>query len=150
MGANEERIIVGVDGSSGSMAALRWALRYADRSGGSITALISWAHPTTYGLGAPMPQEDLDQAAQTALSKVVNESTSELRSQSPVEQKVVRGQPAQALVDEAGNADLLVVGSRGHGGLVGAVLGSVSQHCVNHSPCPVVVVRHSANERQPD
>jgi len=142
MTGNGERILVGVDGSQGSTAALRWALRYAGNCGGNVTALIAWAHPATYGLGAPMPEEDVDKAAQIALSNAVTESTSELHSEVPVAQEVVRGPAARALVDEAAAADLLVVGSHGHGGFFGAMLGSVSQQCVHHAPCPVVVVRH--------
>jgi nucleotide-binding universal stress UspA family protein len=54
---------------------------------------------------------------------------------------VVNGHPAQALIDAANGADLLVVGSRGHGTFAEALLGSVSQHCVHHAPCPVLIVR---------
>ncbi|HTZ07910.1 MAG TPA: universal stress protein, partial [Acidimicrobiales bacterium] len=60
----------------------------------------------------------------------------------PVRLVVREGHPAPVLIDEAGGADLLVVGSRGHGAFMGMVLGSVSEHCVSHAPCPVVVVRH--------
>jgi nucleotide-binding universal stress UspA family protein len=58
-----------------------------------------------------------------------------------VRQRAVAGHPARALLDAADGADLLVVGSRGHSGFAGMLLGSVSQHCVHHSPCPVLVIR---------
>ncbi len=65
---------------------------------------------------------------------------------SPVEirSEVVEGNPAAALLAASAGAELLVVGSRGHGGFVEALLGSVSQHCVHHAPCPVVIIRDSA------
>lgn len=144
MNGGSERIVVGVDGSEGSKAALRWALGYAADTGGEVTALITWAHPTYYGLGAPMVEEDLDQAASTTLAESVGEATAQPDKAVPVQQNVVRGLAAQALLDAAASADLLVVGSRGHGGFTGALLGSVSQHCVHHSPCPIVVVRDSS------
>ena len=58
-----------------------------------------------------------------------------------IEQEVLEGHPAQLLVTAAEGADLVVVGSRGHGGFVGMLLGSVSQHVAAHAPCPVLVVR---------
>jgi nucleotide-binding universal stress UspA family protein len=57
------------------------------------------------------------------------------------------GNAAQVLIDAAAGADLLVIGSRGHGGFAGALLGSVSQHCVHHAPCPVVVIRGAGQGR---
>jgi nucleotide-binding universal stress UspA family protein len=56
---------------------------------------------------------------------------------------VVQGHPAQVLLDASAGAELLVIGSRGHGGFVGAMLGSVGQHCVHHATCPVVIIRDS-------
>ncbi|WP_317620853.1 universal stress protein [Streptomyces sp. CBMA123] len=66
------------------------------------------------------------------------------RFRRPVEirTRVQEGGAAACLLDAARGAELLVVGSRGHGGFTGALLGSVGQHCVQHAPCPVVVVRH--------
>lgn len=58
-----------------------------------------------------------------------------------ITQVVKEGNPAQVLIDEADGADLLVVGSRGHGGFTEALLGSVSQHCVHHARCPAVIIR---------
>ena len=60
----------------------------------------------------------------------------------------IEGIPAQVLLDASDGADLLVVGSRGHGGFTGALLGSVSQHCVHHAHCPVVVIRAQEHDRQ--
>ncbi|SDJ95229.1 Nucleotide-binding universal stress protein, UspA family [Actinopolyspora mzabensis] len=141
MSTEQERVVVGVDGSSGAAEALSWALRYASNSGAEVTALIAWTHPSYYGLGAPIPEEDIDQRAEQRLSQAVADAVSQLGVDVGIRQRVVRGIPAGALLDAAEDADLLVVGSRGHGGFTGALLGSVSQHCVHHAPCPVVVVR---------
>ncbi|GAA4835565.1 universal stress protein [Saccharopolyspora rosea] len=135
------RIVVGVDGSPGSRAALRWALRYAELSDGDVTALIASGPPVFIDLAVPMPGDDAADRADRELHEAVEETTALLGSDVHVNRVVVQDHPARALVDEARGADLLVVGHRGRGGFVGAVLGSVSRHCVNHASCSVVVVR---------
>lgn len=89
----------------------------------------------------PMPEDGVAAEARRELRKAVEETAASLGARVPVEQTVVRDHAAQALLDEAQEADLLVVGSHGHGGFAGALLGSVGQHCVLHAQCPVVVVR---------
>ncbi|WP_371812729.1 universal stress protein [Saccharopolyspora sp. ASAGF58] len=88
-----------------------------------------------------MPEDGVAAEARRELRKAVEETAASLGARVPVEQTVVRDHAAQALLDEAQEADLLVVGSHGHGGFAGALLGSVGQHCVLHAQCPVVVVR---------
>lgn len=141
MSEQEQRVVIGVDGSAGARAALRWALRYAEKTGEGITALIAWAHPVHQELGTSKAEQDTIKDAERELRKAVDETTSLLGSSVPVRREVMLGHPAEVLVNAVGANDLLVVGSRGHGGFVGALLGSVSQHCVHHSPCPVLVVR---------
>ncbi|MER7078496.1 Nucleotide-binding universal stress protein, UspA family [Saccharopolyspora kobensis] len=147
MTENEPRIVVGVDGSPGSRDALRWALNYAGHCGGTLTALIAWTPPTLVE-AAPMPpvisDEDSKRHAEQQLRQTVDETTATLATSVPVHHEVVRGPAARSLLDHAQHADLLVVGSRGHGGFAGALLGSVSLHCVSHAHCPVVVVRPGA------
>ena len=143
MVANPQRIVVGVDGSAGSRAALGWAFRYAENSGGEITALIAWAPPTYRDLASRIPEDDSDKRAERVLQKAVDETAASVGMRIPVRRKAVQRTAARSLLTEAQGADLLVVGSRGRGGFVGALLGSVSQHCVHHAPCPVVVVRHT-------
>jgi nucleotide-binding universal stress UspA family protein len=84
--------------------------------------------------------EDLAGVSERTLADAVAEAST-ARPGIAVHPKVIRGHPAKVLVDQANDADLLVVGSHGHGGFVGALLGSVSQRCVQHATCPVVVVR---------
>jgi nucleotide-binding universal stress UspA family protein len=139
------RIVAGVDGSPSSMSALHWAIRQAALTGAAVDAVIAWHYPVAagdYGW-APMGtgagfdfQENAEKALAAAISNVVDSG-----SNAGVRAYVVEGNPAQVLIDASDGADLLVVGSRGHGGFTEALLGSVSQHCVHHACCPVVVLR---------
>jgi nucleotide-binding universal stress UspA family protein len=151
------RIVVGVDGSAGSEKALRWAIAQAQLTSAGVEAVASWQDPVTsgyYSFGfAPVYTEDEDWPAitRTYLQRSVADAVREMHPSAPVTTRVVRGHPAQVLLDAAKGADLLVVGSRGHGTLAGMLLGSVSQHCVQHSCCPVVVVpadRENAADRR--
>lgn len=150
MSDEEPRVLVGVDGSAGSREALRWALRYAEKCDGRITALVAWK-PLMYVEAAPtLPPIEDDESrarAEQATRRTVDETRTFVDSTVPVRVEAVTGAAASSLLHYAREADLLVVGSRGHGGFVGALLGSVSQHCVTHAPCPVVVVRPHHVER---
>jgi nucleotide-binding universal stress UspA family protein len=128
-------IVVGVDGSEGSRAALR---------GCPMVAVTVWQYPvltTLPAFGALPPIEDLSQEADTSLRQVLADEGVDLGGDVDVRTVVAEGAAAAALLEAATDADLLVVGSRGHGGFTGMLLGSVSQHVVSHAPCPVVVVR---------
>ncbi|MGJ7906558.1 universal stress protein [Actinopolyspora sp. H202] len=157
-GESTYRITVGVDGSPASKAALRWAVRQAELTGGEITTVIAWEYPPIYGWEVPTGA-DLDRDAARTLNAVIMEILGEETSVLP-HREVVQGHPARALLDVANEtaAALIVVGNRGHGGFTGALLGSVSQHCVAHARTPVVVVRaeqhegsrqDTTNQRQP-
>lgn len=142
--ATAGRIVVGVDGSEASKDALRWAGRQVELTGASLEVVTTWHIPTAY-YGAPMSAGDYDfelQARHTA-DEAIGEALADHPS---VTRSVVavHDYPAPALLKQAVGADALVLGSRGHGAFTGMVLGSVSQHCVSHAPCPVVVVRHSS------
>lgn len=141
----KHRIVVGVDGSASSLKALRWAVRQAELTGATVDAVIAWQYPAAfhgYGWGAEMMTGDVDYADIAA--KTVGDAVSQavdLDSEAVVHPVVAEGHPAQVLIEAASDADLLVVGSRGHGGFASALLGSVSQHCTHHALCPVVVIR---------
>jgi nucleotide-binding universal stress UspA family protein len=140
----ERRIVVGVDGSPSAKAALAWAIRQAKLTGAVVDAVIAWHYPGMYGYPTPIA-DDADYEGLAA--KVVKDSIAEVSGPAgPVEirSRVVEGNPAEALLAASAGAELLVVGSRGHGGFVEALLGSVSQHMVHHALCPVVVIRHPA------
>jgi nucleotide-binding universal stress UspA family protein len=139
---NEHRytIVVGIDGSPSSKEALRWATWHAGLVGGRITALMAWDAPLIYNWQAP-GLEDFATTTAKILDGVIKEVVGD--SKVEISKEVAQGHPARALLDAAAesNADLLVVGNRGHGGFTGVLLGSVSQHCVHHATCPVVVTR---------
>lgn len=141
-----DRIVVGVDGSPGSKTALKWAMNQARLTGATVEAITSWQDPAQYGTayGWTAAAFEGDTFA-TAMAKVLDETVAEVSAELPhpvsvLAQVVVQGHPAEALLHAATGAQLLVVGSRGHGTFAGIILGSVSQHCVQHASCPVVVV----------
>ncbi|WP_354638310.1 universal stress protein [Kitasatospora camelliae] len=134
------RIVVGVDGSASSRAALRWALRQAGLVGATVEAVIAWEYPAVYGWGMTMVDVDAAAYAGKALAEAVAQETGP-DGAVEVRERVECGNPAQVLLKAAEGAELLVLGNRGHGGFAGALLGSVGQHCVQHAPCPVLVVR---------
>jgi nucleotide-binding universal stress UspA family protein len=143
-GGKAPRIVAGVDGSASARSALRWAIRQAELTGGSVDAVIAWQYPASYaGYGmAPVGVSagaDFAGWAAKALAEEVTTATSD--STVDVRTQVTEGSAARVLLDAAEGADLLVVGSRGHGGFAEALLGSVGQHCVHHAGCPVVVIR---------
>jgi nucleotide-binding universal stress UspA family protein len=138
-------IVAGVDGSPSSLSALRWAVRQAALTGAAVNAVIAWHNPASqggYGWGTAGAEQIYD--FQEVAAKTLTEAVSSIpgpASEVHVRAQVTRGHPAQVLLDACEGADLLVVGSRGHGGFTEALLGSVSQHCVQHASCPVVVIR---------
>lgn len=139
-------IVVGIDRSDPSKDALRWAARQAQMTGAALRAVMTWDIPTfAYG-GPPIPfpaDMDLEGGSRRTLDQVIAET---LGANPAIEvlATVVEGHPAVELLRAAQTAELLVVGSRGHGAFAGMLLGSVNEHCVAHSSCPVVVVRHTA------
>jgi nucleotide-binding universal stress UspA family protein len=139
------RIVAGIDGSPSSISALRWAIRQAGLTGATVDAMIAWHYPASAGGYAWAPTGtgtafDFKENAEKVLADAIS-TACDLGSSVPVRACVVEGNAAQVLLDASDGADLLVVGSRGHGGFTEALLGSVSQHCVHHAHCPVVVIR---------
>jgi len=143
--AEARRIVVGVDSSAGSKAALRWAIAQARLTGATVEAVAAWQDPAMYGYAYGwVPTEFDDTSIVTIAEKTLTATVAEVMAHQdhPVEvtTRLVQGPASQVLPAVAATALLLVVGSRGHGAFAGMLLGSVSQHCVHHAPCPVVVV----------
>ena len=138
--APSKRIVVGVDGSPASVDALRWATRQAELTQCSVQALITWQVPNQFGNDFYGDRFDWADLAQRTLETALEEAGDGTPfTGDPV---VLQGHPARSLVDVSHDAELLVVGSRGHGGFVGLLLGSVSEYVVAHANCPVLVIHH--------
>jgi nucleotide-binding universal stress UspA family protein len=137
-------IVVGIDGSESSNAALRWAVEEARLRHARVQALHAWWIHPMLGLSAePVPAEaDWDSQDATELLRTFITETLGEETGVEITPVAVQGQQASAaLVDAAKDADLLVVGSRGAGGFSGLLLGSISQQCAHHAPCAIVIVR---------
>jgi nucleotide-binding universal stress UspA family protein len=134
------RILVGIDGSPCSLTALEWAANQSELTGATLEVIMAWEWPTGYGW-SPIPN-NFDPAHDT--EKVLADELKPVQEAHPgvtVQAVVVEGHPAPLLVEASQGADLLVVGSRGHGEFAGMLLGSVSEHCVTNARCPVLVFR---------
>jgi len=141
-------IVVGVDGSESSLQALQWAVGLTDATGAKLEAVMAWEWPNVWG---PTPTWPPDQDPAEETRKLLAQAVDSVLgpgSAQKVQQVVTEGHAASVLIAASEHADLLVVGSRGHGTFAGALLGSVSQHCVTHAVCPVVVVRPGSSGRQ--
>jgi nucleotide-binding universal stress UspA family protein len=141
----EPRIVAGVDGSDSSLSALRWAIRQARLTGAPVDAVAAWHYPAAGGGFGYVPMStgdnfDFQEITRKVLADAIG-STVDPGSDVRVRGHVVEGNAAQVLIDASAGADLLVLGSRGHGGFTEALLGSVSQHCVHHARCPVLIIR---------
>ena len=135
------RVVVGIDGSACSAEALSWATEYVELTDAVLEAITTWEWPHTYGVALVVP---LGYDPEADARRVLDETLRSVRDLHPdirIAPVVVQGHPAPALVEASREADLLVVGSRGHGEFAGMLLGSVSEHCVTNAHCPVVVVR---------
>jgi len=143
------RIVVGVDGSPGGRLALSWALREAARRGGTVQAVIAWQRegPAVAPVIDINPEVAKDRAVQI-LSRELDAAMADFTTPPPVAAEVVQGSPAPVLTRAAADADLLALGSHGHSRLHRAVLGSVSEECIRHGNCPVVVVPMPSPDRQ--
>ncbi|WP_086723592.1 universal stress protein [Streptomyces carpinensis] len=137
----QRRVVVGVDGSPSSYAALRWAAGYARLVGGVMEAIHAWDTQSVIGWTGPAidPEFDLWQARE----RFTEELRNVIAYGHPVrlEEHLAEGDPSEVLIRASEGAELLVVGGRGRGGFARAMLGSVSQRCAQHAACPVVVVR---------
>ena len=143
-------MVVGVDNSAGAKAALRFALEEARLRQATLRVVHAWQFGNigTTGLEGWLPAiggelEDFRQGAAATLEETLREVGADTEGVA-IERHIDQGAAAAVLVEESRGADLLVVGSRGHGGFAQLLLGSVSQQCAQHALCPVVIVRGTA------
>ncbi|MCY3960535.1 MAG: universal stress protein [bacterium] len=142
----DNRIVVGVEGSGGARAALRWAIKEARYRNATVDVVT--AYSTTYVPASPdfnyVPLDPIDLEAEVKRMQdsIIDEVLAEVDSEGvEIRRRMVRGRAADTLIAESDNASMLVVGSRGRGGFRGLLLGSVSQQITHHGSCPVVIVR---------
>ena len=147
-------LVVGVDSSHGSRAALGWALAQARLTGAAVAAVAAWQQPATYeysygSLPFPSPGDSIATITGKVLAETVADVVGTGDQPVDVRIKVGHGPAAQVLLKAAVGAELLVVGSRGHGAFAGMLLESVSQHCTQHAPCPVIVIPDDKSQATP-
>ena len=143
----ERFIVVGVDGSEPSLNALRWAGKQARMTGATLRVLTTWQVATGTGW---VPTFPVDYDPQAVARQALDEAVTETLGADPdvaVERIVKEGHAAPVLLAAAKDADLLVVGSHGHGAFAGMLIGSVSEHLVRHAPCAIVVVHCDKHSR---
>jgi nucleotide-binding universal stress UspA family protein len=140
VGTPSHRIVVGTDGSTASLLALEWAAHQAELTGASLEVIAVWHWPNTFGWGSIPndfnPANDARDILEPAIATV-----EKAHPDVAVSYKIVEGHPALELVAASKGAELLVVGSRGHGEFTGMLIGSTSEYCVANAACPVVVIR---------
>lgn len=137
-------VVVGIDGSEGAAAALRWAHHEAQLRDLKLTAVMAWSYLDQHHPGGGhdfTPDYGQDQAG-AALDAAVQETLG--ADAGSVRANAVCDLAARALIEASAGAELLVVGARGLGGFKGLLLGSISQQCLHHARCPVAVIRHDA------
>ncbi|MFJ4667375.1 universal stress protein [Kitasatospora purpeofusca] len=142
------RIVVGIDGSAPSRAALRWAVGQAALTGATVHAVAAWEPPSLHGWLVPLPDDDFERTAMRTLTAEVDEVVGRNRPV-PVTESLLLGHPAEVLLELAEGAELLVLGGRGRGTFARTLLGSVSTRCAAHGSCPVVIVRADGTTAAP-
>jgi nucleotide-binding universal stress UspA family protein len=143
-GEARQVVLVGVDGSPESVAALAWASHYAAVTDTMVRAVRAWHYPATLGVPEGKAPEAVTGEVERGMRDDLARAVAQVYPEAPegqVEMEVRYGHPAQVLIDASKDASLLVVGHRGHGAFTGMLIGSVSTHCVTSASCPVVVVR---------
>ncbi len=140
--ASRPVIVAGVDGSEDSKTALRWAVRQASLTGGTVRAVTAWQVPWRIYLAPSYTEADYERDAAEMLAKAVADALGPDPA-APVITRLIQDRPATALTRQAEDAELLVVGCHGRGELPGMHLGSVASYCVHHAPCPVTVICHT-------
>lgn len=142
----KDNIVVGVDGSDSSKEALRWAAKLAPAMEAEINAIVAWEYPIMWGAEGNNPDWwHPDEDAKT----ILQESITDVFGSTPPSNLVGRisqGRPTNVLLEASAKAKMLIVGSRGHGGFAGLLLGSVSSTCAEHAKCPVLIIHGAGDE----
>jgi nucleotide-binding universal stress UspA family protein len=140
-------IVVGIDGSTGSIEALRWAAAEAKLRDAPLRAVLAWEYPYAYGGLYVVPTEQIEKDSAATLETIIAQAIPDEAAAKAVERIIVPGHPSSQLIDQSKDAGLLVVGARGHGGFMGLLVGSTSDQVVKHAECPVVVIHERPTEQ---
>ena len=140
MEGRDRVIVCGIDGSAGGQRALEWAMDEAIRRHCKLRVVTSWAWDGAEGLGASSSPADAQSHAQQIQDVAVAQVIADVDNPPEVEQVVLRGAASEGLGASALDAELLVLGSHGHGTVHDKLLGSTSQRAIHHATCPVVIV----------
>lgn len=139
-----KELVVGLDGSDESKAALQWAATVATANDATCRVVTAWTYPALSvlpGAQTPVSAAEMDQRSTEDASRTIAEVLDELPPFASIE--ALRGPAAGALLQTVTANSTLVLGSRGRGGFAGLLLGSVSRECLEYAPCPVVIVRNT-------
>lgn len=143
---HNSRILVGVDGSDTSIDALRRGARIATALDVPLEAITTWEFPVMldgyYPIDNWSPENDTQQILSTAINQAFGDAPP-----ANLTRTTLQGSPARVLIDESEHASMLVLGSRGHGGFAGLLLGSVSAACAEHAHCPVLIMHGPSTEK---
>lgn len=138
-GTNERKVVAGVDGSPDSVLALQWAGFVAARLKVRLEVVTAWDYPPSFGWAAIAPEWDPAKDAEKILAETIAAAFGD-EPPAGIEAVAREGVAARVLLEETQDAALVVVGSRGHGGFVGLLLGSVSANVAEHAQCPVLII----------
>ena len=142
--ADPARIVVGVDGSASSIEALRYAAQLSEALGHSLDVVTTWVPPIADAYvyhGDWRPENDARSLQNEAIADVFGDAPP-----AGLTARVIAGPAASTLIHESKTAGMLVLGSRGHGGFIGLLLGSVSATCAEHAHCPVLIIRSPGSD----
>jgi nucleotide-binding universal stress UspA family protein len=131
-------IVVGVDGSDHGNAALHWAVKEAQVHQSEIVTVFAWQLPFI-GMPGAFDRDEVEGLCKAFLEETVAAVVP--GAGVPITKLVAQGDVSASLIEASKGADMLVLGSRGRGGFAGLKLGSVSQECVQHAACPVVIIK---------
>lgn len=140
MDERRQVIVCGVDCSAASERALEWALAEALRRECSLRVVTAWSGHGMEAIGAVSNVHECRKQAKDSLNTVVNKALAQLPMVPEVERLVVEDSPSHALTMASLDAELLVLGSHGHGGAYDKIVGSTSQRVLHHAVCPVMIL----------
>jgi nucleotide-binding universal stress UspA family protein len=138
---SRNRIVVGVDGSSSSLAGLDWAGHQAELTGSVLHLVTAWNWPAAYGTAFVFTDDFSPATSATLILEAAEKAVHDVHPTVEIQTEIEQGHPSSVLVKASGGATMLVVGCRGHGEFAGMLLGSVSEYCVTNAHCPVLVLR---------